>query len=349
MVTTRIEKAQKLISRFDVDALLIENPVDLFYLTGLSLSLGRLIVAKSHVTLFVDGRYIENARRSSPCKTELLNLFSQSLTPFNRIGFDSSFVSYDGYLELKKMAPSKEFVPIAMPLKTLRMKKEKTEILALQRAAEVTQLGFKHIASLLQEGISEEELALEFEFFCRHKKAERLSFPSIVAFGENSAFPHHRAGKTVLRRDQIVLMDLGAVVDGYAGDMTRVVFFGQPDLQLKKDAELIRKVQRDAISMIRPGILFKELDDKVRSELDKHGCGSLFTHGLSHGIGLETHESPRLKIEGGDRDLVLESGMVFTVEPGIYRPGLGGVRHEDVVVVTDTGYQILGLIDLLRN
>ncbi len=341
MARARIEKARQLLAHFKVDALVIEDPVDLFYLTHISVSLGRLVIGKQEAILFVDGRYIEMAKKEAPCQVALFSEFKQSMESLHRIAFDSHFVSYEGYLELKKTLSSKELIPIASILKSLRMKKEAKEILALKKAQELTQAGLFHVQSLLQEGVSEQELALEFEFFCRRKGAEKLSFSPIVAFGENSAFPHHRAGKSTLRQNQIVLIDVGAVVNGYAGDMTRVVFFGNPDPRLQKDEELIRKAQKEAIALVRPGILFKELDEKVRSILDRHGCGALFTHGLSHGIGLETHEWPSLKIQGGDRDLVLESGMVFTVEPGIYRPGLGGVRHEDVVVVTDAGYEIL--------
>lgn len=322
-------------------ALFIDDPTDLFYLTGLSLSLGRLFVSSEKTCLFVDGRYFEIAKKKAPCEVRLIQDLKTYLVSGMSIAFDSAFVSYDGYLELKKMFPEQTFIPISKPLKKLRMKKDLGEIAALKKAAQLTREGERYIASLLKEGVAEEELSLAFEFYCRERGASRLSFEPIIAFGENSAYPHHRAGKTQLKKDQIVLFDLGAVVDGYAGDMTRIHFFGKVDPQLQKDYELIQNVQKKVIAEVCPGIRFGELDRIARSLLKEAGSDSLFTHGLSHGIGLDVHEFPRLRIQGGDLELILEPGMAFTVEPGIYRAGLGGVRYEDVVIVTEKGHETL--------
>ncbi len=325
----------------NLGALFVDDPIDLFYLTGLSLSVGRLFVSAEKTCLFVDGRYIEIARKQAPCEVCLIGDLKKYLSSGMSIGFDSAFISYDGYLELRKMFPEQTFIPISKPLKNLRLKKEKGEIASLKKAAHLTREGEKYIASLLKEGVAEEDLSLAFEFYCRERGASGLSFQPIIAFGENSAFPHHRAGKTKLKKDQIVLFDLGAVVDGYAGDMTRVHFFGKADPQLSKDYALLQIVQKKVIAQVAPGIRFGELDRIARGLLKEAGSDLLFTHGLSHGIGLDVHEYPRLKIGGGDGDLILEPGMAFTVEPGIYRPGLGGVRYEDVVIVTETGHEII--------
>lgn len=341
MDVTRINKLKNWIKKEDLQFLFVDDPVDLFYLTGLSLSVGRLLVSLEKTILFVDGRYIDIARKEAPCEAFLSEDLKKHLSYGISIGFDSAFISYDGYLQLQTTFPNQKFVPVSKPLKSLRMVKDPQEINALKKAQKLTREGYQHIARLLKEGIAEEEISLEFEFFCRHKGASSLSFEPIIAFGENSAYPHHRAGKDCLKKNQIVLFDLGAVVDGYAGDMTRVVFFGTPDSQLLKDYELIKTVQEQVISHVAPGIRFGELDQMARSALEKAGVASLFTHGLSHGIGLDVHEYPRLRINGGDADLVLTPGMAFTVEPGIYRAGLGGVRYEDVVIVTDTGHETL--------
>lgn len=318
--------------------LFIDDPIDLFYLTGLSLSLGRLVVTKENASLFVDGRYIAIAKEKAPCEVHLLSDLKKHV-PSGPIAFDSDFLSYEEFLELQKSFP--ELIPTPQPLKELRVIKDEKEIAALKKAQALTRDGYQHIAGLLKEGVSEEDLALEFEFFCRKHGASKLSFEPIVAFGKNSAYPHHRAGKDTLKKNQIILLDLGCVVDGYAGDMTRCVFFGEVDAQLKQDYALIKGVQEKVIAQVVPGIAFGELNKMARAELDKAGVANLFTHGLSHGIGLDVHEYPRLKIKGGDANLVLQPGMTFTVEPGIYRPGLGGVRYEDVVLVTDKGHETL--------
>ncbi len=341
MDDARIRKVVGWLQSQPFDALCIDDPIDLLYLTGLSLSLGRLLLTRGGVSLFVDGRYIAYAKKNAPCAVADLEDDRKFAQRIKKMAFDSAFVSYEGYEGLKKKFPELELTPLPHPLKHFRVIKEPQEIALLKKAARLTREGFEHIASLLKEGISEEELAVEFECFCRKKGASHLSFLPIIAFGENSAYPHHRAGKTTLKKDSIVLFDLGAVVDGYAGDMTRIVFFGKADPQLKKDYDLVYATQKKVIAKVKPGIRFGELDQIAREEIAKHGCKELFTHGLSHGIGLDVHEYPRLKITGGDVDLILEPGMAFSVEPGVYRPGLGGIRYEDIVLVTKTGHEEL--------
>jgi Xaa-Pro aminopeptidase len=337
MDDARIKKLQRGLT----ECLLLDNPVDLLYLTGLSVSLGRLVVFPDRSCLFVDSRYIEHAKREAPCEARLMQELAAYVQGARNIEFDSSFVTWDKYRAMDKMMPGKEWIPITKPLKELRAIKDINEIAALKRAAQLTCKGYRHIEALLKEGVVEDELALEFEIYCRRQGASKLSFPPIIAFGEQSSLPHYRAGKGRLKKNQIVLFDLGAVVDGYAGDMTRVTFFGRPDPQLEKDYYLVQRVRDLVVASIRPGIRFGDLDRMAREALRKEGVDSLFTHGLSHGVGLDVHEFPTLRLDGGDADIRLASGMVVTVEPGLYRPGRGGVRYEDTVLVTDDGAEIL--------
>jgi Xaa-Pro aminopeptidase len=256
-----------------------------------------------------------------------------------RIGFDSATLTFDDYLSLKKEYPHIEWTPHPHPVRTLRAIKEAREIALLKKAADLTWRGLQKILEELKEGVSEEELALTFEIFCRKNGASGLSFSPIVAFGENSAYPHYRAGKTKLRKNQIVLIDVGAIVDHYCGDMTRVFFFGQPDPELARFEQIVRSAQRKAVAHVRPGIRAGELDELVRNEFEKANVKQLYIHSLGHGIGLETHEYPRLRFDNEDKDLILEAGMVFTIEPGLYQPGLGGIRIEDTILVTETGHE----------
>lgn len=329
----RFDKLQQLIRDFDF--LFVDDPIDLFYLTGLSLSKGRLVAFSDRAILFVDGRYVERAKREAPCLVQSTGL-EQLLSKYRKGAFDSLFTSFEEHRLLQNQFPHIEWVPLPKPLKELRLFKEESEIAALRKASQLTAEGMRYLLPLFKEGVTEEELALEFEIFCRRKGASRLSFSPIIAFGENSAYPHYRAGKAKLQRDQIVLIDVGAVVDAYAGDSTRVFFFGRPHQELNRLYQLVQRAQKKAIAAIRPGVRLGELERLAREELQQEE--KFFVHGLGHGIGLETHEYPRLK---EDVSLILKPGMVFTIEPGLYYPGLGGVRCEDAVLVTETGCDLL--------
>ncbi|HSX27124.1 MAG TPA: Xaa-Pro peptidase family protein [Chlamydiales bacterium] len=316
-----------------VDGCLLENPADLLYLTGLSVSRGRFWATPEGGKLFVDGRYYEEAKKEAPCPVFLFDEFTKEKG--KRAGFDSAFVTYEGFLNLQKL--DKEWIPISRPLKKIRMIKEAKEIEELRRAAQLTWKGYQKILSLLREGVSEIELALEFEMYCRKNGASGLSFDPIIAFGKNSAFPHYRAGQARLEKGQVILVDVGAIVNRYRGDMTRTYFFGEKDAKLELFEECVKRAHDAAIDSIRPGVVLGELDRVVRKEFEKMGLESLFIHSLGHGIGLETHEYPLLRKNGEDQDLILEPGMVFTIEPGLYQPGLGGVRLEDMILVTKNG------------
>ncbi len=310
---------------------LIENPIDLFYLTGLILSKGYLLVfPDKEAKLFVDGRYYEKAKKEAPCPVFPLEEFK--LLKEKQIGFDSAFVTFDESESLKKELPHIEWIPISSPLKLLRAIKDSAEISALKRAAQLTLRGIEVIAENLREGVSEEELALEFEIFCRKNGASRLSFDPIIAFGENSAFPHHRSGKARLKKGQSVLIDVGAVVDSYSGDITRVFHLDGQLLVLEK---IVKEAKAKAISQIKPGVQVSKLDEIVRDHFEKMNVKQLYTHSLGHGVGLQTHEFPKVRYDAKD---ILQEGMVITIEPGLYLPGIGGVRLEDMILVTKEGH-----------
>jgi Xaa-Pro aminopeptidase len=330
------ERIRKLCQQLS-EPCLVANEFDLLYLTGQSLSKGRLLATPEGATLFVDGRYYERAKKEAPCPVLLWD--EQKNIQAKRIAFDSATITYEGYLALHKLLPKVTWVPLPNPVKNLRVIKEPGELAALRKAAQLTWLGYQHLIAHLKEGVSEEELALEFEIFCRKRGASGLSFASIVAFGANSAYPHYRAGKARLQRNQIVLIDIGIVLDHYHSDMTRVVFFGKADPELARLEQMVRHAQQKARMHIKPGVRLGELDEVVRNEFDRANVKPLYTHSLGHGVGLQGHEYPLVRIDSADKDLLLEAGMVFTVEPGLYRPGLGGVRWEDTILVTETGHE----------
>lgn len=336
----RIERVCKWVKEQKLDALLIENPADLFYLTGVLCSVGRLILKPEGAFLLVDGRYYEMAKKQGPpCEIVLAgkDALSEVLQSVKKVGFDSAFFTIDRYEALKTTIPRKEWVAVSKPLKNFRAFKDTGEIAALKRAARVTWEGYQKVLKNLKEGVTEMEIALDFELYCRRNGASKLTFEPIVAFGENSAYPHYRAGQARLKKNQIVLLDLGAVVDQYRGDMTRVFFFGEPHPDLERFYRLVQSAHDAAAAAVRPGIKIGDLDRIARSILAKEEVESLFTHALGHGVGLEAHEYPSVRADGEDRDLLLRPGMVFTIEPGLYLPGVGGVRYENTFAVTEHG------------
>ncbi len=345
-MNSRLHALQKQLGH---EAILIEDPTNLLYLTGLSLSRGMLALTKDDAALFVDGRYFAIAERNSPCPVRLFRESDCEVLLEWLLGrnvkvltFDSTVTSYDRFTSLNRGMPDIQLMADKAPLLRHRAVKDAAEITALKKAQNLTYRGFQHVEKQLREGVSEEEMAFEFEMFVRKHGASGLSFESIVAFGENTAYPHHRAGKTKLMKDQTVLIDVGAIVDQYHGDMTRVVFFGKPDPTIEKWLHWTQSAQKKAMAAVRAGVLVKELDLIARSVFKEHGVEEKFTHGLGHGIGLETHEFPSLKATGADRDVKLAAGMLITIEPGLYQPGLGGVRWEDMVLVLEDGYEKLG-------
>ncbi len=323
---------------FRVDALIIDNPSDVFYLTGFSASVARLVVEADGAKLIVDGRYFAAAKKEVTCDVVLAEKDALDLALKNkqRIGFDSFFVTVD---QFNKLAKNKEWIPILKPIKNLRLCKDAEEIALLKEAANITKKGYEHIKMKCKEGVQEFELGLEFEIFSRKHGAEKSSFDPIVAFGENSAFPHYRAGKVSLKKNQIVLFDLGAIFSHYAGDMTRVFFFGDVDPELKRFEKLVKEGHDLAVEHARIGVKVGELDKIVREFFAKEGVDKLFSHTLGHGVGIDVHEFPRLSMTHEDAGVPLQEGMVFTIEPGLYLPGLGGVRHENTFVVTQKGLE----------
>ena len=177
--------------------------------------------------------------------------------------------------------------------------------------------------------------------FVRTSGASKLSFEPVIAFGENSAYPHHRAGSSRLQKDQIVLIDAGAVVDHYCGDLTRVFYFGTPNPELKRLERLVKETQETAIHRIQPGVKVHELDDLVREVFKKADVNQFYMHSLGHGVGLEVHEFPMIRSNQKNDGVLLKEGMVVTIEPGLYQPNLGGIRLEEMLLVTSNGSESL--------
>ena len=336
---SRIVRLQKELK--GVDACLIEEPLDLFYLTGLKLSAGRLLVHPKEVLLLVDGRYLQMAKEKSSLKVvqdtpeKLLDFCKRNQV--KHLGFDGGHTSYDRYAHLSNQQVFK-LIPATKCLKTMRVIKESAEIVLMKKSAQLLWKGFQFLRKSLKKGVMEKELSKRFEIFCLEHGADRLSFEPIIAFGKNGAMPHYRSQNAKLKEGDAVLIDIGVVLDNYHSDMTRMVFYKKEDPDIRRLYDITRRAQMAALKLCRPGVTFKELDVAAREVMRQEGVEELFVHSLGHGIGLETHEYPRIKFDNEDKDVILESGMVFTVEPGLYVPGKGGVRYEDTIAITPKGY-----------
>jgi Xaa-Pro aminopeptidase len=334
----RIEYLQQRLKDWKIDFLLIENPIDLFYLTHLDLSKGRLWVGHDGAQLHVDGRYFGEASRHFRGAVFLWIRGNESPRS-GVIGFDSAWTTVDGWEALKKESPNARWTAIASPVLEQRLIKDAEEVVLLQKAAQITWGGIQHIRSLFRDGVSEQELAMEFEFFVRQHGASRLSFDTVVAFGENSAYPHHRASSERLKKNQIVLIDAGATYQSYCADVTRVYFFGEPDPRLMNMLHLVREAGQIAQREVRLGAAVGSLDKAVRCFFREAGVEDLFTHSLGHGIGLETHELPTIRQDSYDCARKIQRSMTIAIEPGLYQPGVGGVRYENSGVVTEAGFE----------
>jgi Xaa-Pro aminopeptidase len=354
----RLQKLQALLNEANCDACVIDNKINLFYLTGLSLSSGTLFIHKENSCLLVDNRYYELCQQSSPVSVKrseevsLLKLLqSGAAKGVKRLAFDSENTSHKSFLDLEKLLhkvneSSPSGINIALhaldnPVKRLRMIKDASEIEQMRLAAKLGSEGYDFVSSLLKEGITESEIASQLEIFWKQRGSQGIAFEPIIAFGANSSMPHYRAGEAKLKSGQAVLIDIGVNFKHYHSDMTRVIFFGIPHPKMAEIYEVVREAQTLALKECRPGILIGALDQAARDYITSKGYGGAFTHGLGHGVGLEIHEAPGVTFKPPYNAIPLQAGMVITIEPGIYLPGIGGVRIEDTVVITPEGYENL--------
>jgi Xaa-Pro aminopeptidase len=348
----RISKLQHSLDEMKCDALLIEDPINLYYLVGIELSAGKILIHKKEAHLIVDSRYIEACRKKSPIPVILSTndiiqelLTSKEFSFIQKLGFNSDKTTYKGFIDLRttlvKIGKTIDLVPVSAPVEKLRLIKDEEEIKTLEDAAKLGSEGFDYVCSLLKEGITEAEIAIELEIFWKRRGSKGLGFDPIIAFGPNSSMPHYRVGNVKLKKGVPVLIDIGVNWKHYHSDMTRVVFFGTPDPQIEKIYDVVKTAQQMALDLCKPNVSIGKLDEAARGYITSRGYGERFTHNLGHGVGLEIHEAPTLRNISPHSEVVLKPGMVITIEPGIYLTDIGGVRIEDTVVITESGHENL--------
>ncbi|GAC43048.1 Xaa-pro aminopeptidase [Paenibacillus popilliae ATCC 14706] len=255
-----------------------------------------------------------------------------------RIGFEQEHVTYSTYAAYSEQLQGIELVPVDRRVENLRMIKDAEELAVMREAAQLADKTFSHILGFIKPGVREKDLALEMEFFMRKLGATSSSFDTIVASGERSALPHGVASDRIIRGNEFITFDFGALYNGYCSDLTRTVVLGTPSEKHRDIYHIVLEAQLHALARIRPGMTGREADALARDMIKRHGYGDQFGHSTGHGVGMEVHEMPRLASSSDD---VLTPGMTVTVEPGIYLPGFGGVRIEDDIVITDSGIELI--------
>jgi Xaa-Pro aminopeptidase len=336
---TRRERLAARYPEIGIDALLVTGRVNVRYLTGFTGTNAQLLTTSDGGVLFTDPRYEEQSGREVPDLPR--RIYQQDLPAavatacrdlgLARIGFESGGVSHRTWRKLEA-ASGLDLVPTEDEVERQRWTKDADEIGLLEAAQRITDEAFDRVIGKLVEGITERQVALDLEVAMRQAGAEEVGFDTIAAFGENAAEPHHRPTDRPLRSGDMVKLDFGCVVDGYHSDMTRTVAFGEPLGELHEVYDLVLRAHRAGIDALRAGAVTGEVDDAARAVIRDAGYGERFGHGLGHGVGLDIHEGPSLRAGNADR---IPAGAVVTVEPGIYLPGLGGVRIEDMVVVEE--------------
>jgi Xaa-Pro aminopeptidase len=344
----RLAKLRQKLTDEGLDGIMITNPANRRYLSGFTGSAGTLIISQDRAVLATDFRYYEQVERQAPqfelaeIKGKFTDLLPDLVSSMGirRLGFESEDVTVALFGRLDDALPEgAEFVVASGVVEELRAVKDEEELAALRRAVALADAAYTHIADFMQPGMTERRVAWELESFMRAHGAEKIAFEIIVAAGPNGAMPHARATERVIQAGEPVVMDLGAVVDGYCSDLTRTVVLGKADGRYLQVYDVVLQAQQAAFRGIRPGMIGQEADALAREVITEAEYGEAFGHGLGHGVGLMVHEKPGVG-RLSDKD-VLQPGMVFSVEPGIYLPGWGGVRIEDLVVLREDGPQVL--------
>ena len=332
-----------------ISAYLITSRMDQVYLTGFDGEDGAAIITASGVHIISDGRFEETIRRQAKwakkymrlgALTEVVAKVCRKLR-LAKLCFQRDQVSVELHSALRRACRPTKLIQAPAIVNNMRRIKDGNEITILRRAIEIAESAFKTLRRKIRVGMTETEIAALLEYEMKRRGALGPSFPTIVAEGQNAALAHAEPGRRKVKKGSLILIDWGAQSEYYCSDLTRVLFVGRIPPRFEKLYNIVLQAQEQAIKAIAPGRRVCDIDKVARDLIDRAGYGDRFGHGLGHGVGLDIHEAPRLKF--GFTDL-LETGMVVTVEPGIYLPSSGGIRIEDDVLVTAGGHEVLSTL-----
>jgi len=345
MIKSRRARLERFFTSYNIDALLISSLINIHYLSGFSGSEGALVLTREGCWFLCDSRYTAQARSEIiDCEvrqfSEKQDAVRDLITDLKvvRLGFESSHMTVEAFMDLSGKLQGCEMVPVGTKLDQIRSCKDQNEIVQLTNVAHLASDAFRAITNLLRPGCSEAFIARELEFEMRRQGADGRAFDFIVASGERGSMPHGRASEKLIKSGELVTIDFGAVLNGYHSDETVTVAVGMPDDRCREIYSVVKDAHDLAIAAVKPGITGKDLDAVARDFICKRGYGDYFGHGLGHGVGLEIHEKPTISPRS---EMVIEEGMVFTIEPGVYIPGFGGVRIEDTIEVIADGCRLL--------
>lgn len=333
-----------------LDGFLVSHPPNLAYLFNFSGSSGLACCLEGETRLLVDSRYLEQAQAQAVnCKPVLVRQTQHEALKTllrrrkgKRIGIEFKRVSHFFAMEIQSRLPALEWVGTCDWIEELRMIKQSSEIEVLERAFQIAHRAYQTFKNEMRAGLPELEAAALLELEIRRAGGEGVSFETIVASGPRSSLPHGRASRKLIQAGESVLIDFGAIYEGYRSDLTRIHWM--EGAKRARIYRIVEEAQQRALAVIKPGISAATVDAAARDFIKKKGYGDHFGHGTGHGLGLEVHELP--SISWRNRKQKLEEGMVFTLEPGIYLPGRYGIRIEDAVVVTPNGCRVLSVPDL---
>ena len=342
----RQRSARKLLDSHHLDAMLFIGLENVRYLCGFTGSDGALLLARKDSFFLTDSRYwtqSEEEIRGAQIihyKKKMDGISSiLSDLKVKAIGFESPVLTISSHQSLKaKLAQGTTLFPLDDELKRLRATKDTQELASIRKAIDISSKAFQHALGIIKEGMMEKDIALEMEFFMKRDGAEVMAFDIIVASGKRSALPHGKASEKRIEKGDLVLFDYGSRYQGYHSDETCTVICGNPSPEQAKIYQVVREAHDKAIERVKPGVPIRDVDAAARDHVRNCGYGNYFGHGLGHGVGLAVHEDPFVN---GDNKDVVQEGMVFTIEPGIYIPDLGGVRLEDMILVTSQGAEVL--------
>ncbi|HBV89046.1 MAG TPA: Xaa-Pro dipeptidase [Desulfosporosinus sp.] len=342
---SRLQQMRQKMHMDNIDAYVVMRPENGRYLSGFSGGEATLYITLEKALLLTDFRYIEQAKAQAPDfeivdagQHDHFTKLAEIGQGAQRVGFEGDFITYLDFGKLKNAFSQAELLSLPDLVNYLRSVKDASEIELVRQAVKIADAAFDEVLKTIEIGQTEEEIGLNLEFSMRRAGASGGSFDFIVASGIRSAMPHGTASLKRIQSGEFLTMDFGAIYQGYCSDITRTVFLGDPEDKHRNVYETVLAAQLAGIQAVAPGRSGKEVDAVARGIIEKAGYGDYFGHGLGHSVGLAIHEGPNLNKR---EERILEPGMLITVEPGIYIPDWGGVRIEDIVLVTENGCEVL--------